>query len=335
MKITFDKLKTKVLRVSAIAIAGVLFSAVLPVRGVLAEPVRVGVYRGIHSALVYVADSQGFFKSRGVDVVMEEHEAGILAVNDLIAGRVDVATASDFVFALRSFKHPDLRIPATICVGSDHGLVVRKDRGITRPQDLKGKRVAVTRGSSTEFFLYNYLIFNRIPAGSVHVVDQTPSEMVKAMADGAIDAALWLPPYTTMMEKQLGAKGAHWPAQSGQDYYFALFTKEAFLKKQPKEMEQFIAALSDAEAFIAKYPDRAQSVLQSSLKVDRETFLATWSRLLFRLQLTQDLIVLMEREAKWAIRNKLVESKTMPNYLQLFYFQALDKVKPEAVRIIH
>ncbi len=43
----------------------------------------------------------------------------------------------------------------------------------------------------------------------------------------------------------------------------------------------------------------------------------------------------MEREAKWAIRNKLVERREMPNYLDFFYFKALDKVKPEAVSIVH
>ncbi len=46
---------------------------------------------------------------------MKEYEAGVLAVNDLIADKVDVATAADFAFVLQSFKHPDVRMPATIC----------------------------------------------------------------------------------------------------------------------------------------------------------------------------------------------------------------------------
>ena len=43
----------------------------------------------------------------------------------------------------------------------------------------------------------------------------------------------------------------------------------------------------------------------------------------------------MEREAKWAMRNNLVEKGEVPNYLDSFYFDALDKVKPEAVTIVH
>ena len=334
MRIEHVDLKRRILP-AIVVIAGLLLSLVPLVKQVSAEPLRVGVFPNLHCALIYLADSQGFFKKQGIDVVIKEYESGPLAVNDLIADKIDIATAAEFVFVLQSFKHPDLRIPATIGVPSDHDLVVRKDRGIARPQDLKGKRVAVTRGSSGEFFLYNYLIFNRIPAGSVQVVYRAPSEMVKAMADGTIDAALSWPPYTTQMAKQLGAKGARWPAQSGQEYYLVLLAKEGFLKKQPKTMERFLAALSDAEGFIAKYPDRAQTILRHRLKADAESFLEDWSRSRFQLQLTQDLLVLMEREAKWAIRNKLVEKKEMPNYLDFLYFDALDKVKPEAVSIVH
>jgi ABC-type nitrate/sulfonate/bicarbonate transport system substrate-binding protein len=316
-------------------VAGVLLSVILSVREVCAEPLRLGVYRGAESALAYLADSEGFFKKQGIDVVMKEYETGVLAVNDLIADREDVATATQFAFVLQAFKYPDLRVPATISASTEAEFVVRKDRAVTRPQDLKGKQVAVVRGTSSEFFLYTYLIFNSVPAGTVRVVYHTPSEMVKAMADGTLDAALCWPPYTSRMEKQLGANGAVWPAQSGQEMYVALFAKEKYLRTQPKTMRQFLAALSDAEDLVAKYPDRAQAILRNRLKIDDELFLATWSRTRTQLQLTQDLLLLMEREAKWAIRNRLIEKREMPNYLDFMYFDALDKVKPEAVSIVH
>jgi ABC-type nitrate/sulfonate/bicarbonate transport system substrate-binding protein len=336
MNIRFNKLKRRIPITIAAVVTGLLLSLGSPVSHVFAEPLRVGAgYRSVQSTLIYVADSQGFFKTRRVDVALKEYEAGVLAANDLIADKIDIATAGDFAFVLQSFKHPDLRMLATISISSDYDLVVRKDRGIAQPQDLKGKRVAVTRGSGPEFFLYNYLIFNRIPSGSIQVVYHTPSEMVRAMADGTIDAALCWPSYTTEMEKQLGANGLRWPAQSGQDYYFVLLAKEGLLKKRSKAIEQFLTALSDAEAFVSKYPDRAQTIVRNRFKADSESFLSAWSRSRYQLQLSQDMLVLMEREAKWAIRNNLVDKKDMPNYLDFFYFEPLEKVKPDAVSIVH
>lgn len=71
------------------------------------------------------------------------------------------------------------------------------------------------------------------------------------------------------------------------------------------------------------------------MKGDVESFIETWSRARHQLQLTQDLLVLMQQEAKWAMHNKLVAKKEMPNYLDFFSFDALEKVKPEAVSIVH
>jgi len=158
----------------------------------------------------------------------------------------DIAPTAEFVFVLRTFKHPDLKVAATICDSSDHDLVVRTDRGLTQPQDLKGKRVAITRGSSGEFFLHSYLVFNRIPVRNIDLIYRTPSELVQVMADGTADAALSWPPWTTQMAQQLGPKVARWPSQSGQPYYLVLLAKEGFLKRQPKKMEQFLAAIADA-----------------------------------------------------------------------------------------
>lgn len=334
MRIEHVDLKKRILTGIAV-IAGLLLSLVPSVKQASSEPLRVGATPTVNCALIYLADSEGFFKKEGIDVVIKDYETGPLAVNDLVADKVDIATAVEIVLVLQSFTHPDLRIPATIGVVSNHDLVVRKDRGITRPQDLKGKRVAVTRGSSSEFFFYTYLIFNRIPAGSVQVVNLAPSEMVKAMEDGTIDAAVSWPPYPAEMERQLGAKGARWPAQSGQDAYLLLLAKEGFLKKQPKAMERFLAALSDAQRYVAKYPDRAQAIVRHRFKADSGSFSEAWSRSRLELQLTQDLLVLMEREATWAIRNKLVEKREMPNYLDFFSFEALEKARPEAVSIVH
>jgi len=325
---------TKAFRLIAIAVLAGLLILSLAESG-SSEPLRIGISRDIKCALIHVADVQGFFKKQGLDVVIKEYEVGVQAVNDLLAGKVDMATASDLVFVILSFKSPDLRMSGSICVASDQGLVVRKDRGIVKPRDLQGKRVAVIRGGQTEFSLHNFLTLNRLPAGSVRIAYHTPSEMVRAMADGTIDAALCWPPYTTEMMKQVPGQRVWWPAQSGQEYYFALFAREGFLKKERGAVERFLAGLLQAELFVGRNPDQAQAIVREWFGLDTAAFREAWSRSRFHLQLTQDLLVLMEREARWAIRNKLVGNKEVPNYLNFFSFDALDKVKPEGVSIVH
>jgi NitT/TauT family transport system substrate-binding protein len=335
MVIGFMRLKRRVWDISTIILFAVVFLALSSVKDVFAEPLRVGVTSNVHSSLIYLAESQKLFKKEGIDIIIKKYELGPSAIEDLTANRLDIAAAAEFVFVLKMFKYPDIRMLATICTVSNHDIVVRKDHGIAQPGDLEGKRVAIPRGTSAEFFLYNYLIFNRIPAESVQVAYQTPSQMVKAIAEGTIDAALTWAPHPTQMMNVLGSKGERWPAQSGQNSFVALYAMSPFLKKQPKLMEQFLSALSKSEALLAKNPEQAQAIVRHSLKSPSGAFLEAWSRSHIQLQLTQDLIILMEREAKWAIRNGLIQEKEIPNYLDFFYFDGLDKVKPEAVSIVH
>ena len=54
----------------------------------------------------------------------------------------------------------------------------------------------------------------------------------------------------------------------------------------------------------------------------------------FRVRLDQSLLVLMEEEARWAIRSGLVPKQETPNYLSTLEVEPLLAVKPEAVQLV-
>ncbi len=93
------------------------------------ERMRIGLLPDAVSALLYIAKDQGIFKRNGLDVSFENYQAGAFAVNDLLADKVDVATATEFVLALRGFKREDLRALGTISSSNTIEVIARKDRG--------------------------------------------------------------------------------------------------------------------------------------------------------------------------------------------------------------
>jgi len=60
-----------------------------------------------------------------------------------------------------------------------------------------------------------------------------------------------------------------------------------------------------------------------------------WSANDFSVSLDQAMIITMEDEARWAIKIKLTDQTKIPNYLNFIYFNALEKVKKDAVTIFH
>ena len=75
--------------------------------------------------------------------------------------------------------------------------------------------------------------------------------------------------------------------------------------------------------------------MEQSLHLDHDVVSSTWAKTDFHLKLAQDLLILMEDEAKWYIRNKLTPDTNLPNYLDFMYIDGLEKIEPSAVTIIH
>jgi ABC-type nitrate/sulfonate/bicarbonate transport system substrate-binding protein len=299
------------------------------------EKLRLGIFPDPICALIYVAQQQGMFKRHRLDISFENYQAGAFAVRDLMAGKVDVATAADYVLALQGFKREDLRGVGTISLFQSHEMVARKDRGIGKPEDLKGKVIGVPRGAATEFFLSTFLTLNNIHSREVHLIDLKPSAMVTALSEGKIDAASCFPPSTDEMKRNLTQNAIAWPLQGGQDCYFLLITSEALIKTRPNVITSLLKGVLEAEAFLKKHEKEARKIIESTLNLDHEVLMSTWSKTRFHVGLDQSLLTLMEDEARWGIQNKLVDSTKVPNYFNFLYLEGLKKVKPEAVSVVH
>jgi len=59
-----------------------------------------------------------------------------------------------------------------------------------------------------------------------------------------------------------------------------------------------------------------------------------WKILNFSITLDQSFLVTLERQAEWAIKNKLTDKTEVPNFLDFIYLKGLDIVKPKAITII-
>ncbi len=259
---------------------------------------------------------------------------GVKASDGLLKNRVDVAAVSDFVFVTRSFQRHDLRIFGSIFRGETVEIIARKDRGITEPADLKGRRIGLTRNSVLDFFLETFLSLHGITPGSVRLVDLKPSEIPAAISSGRCGRSLSWEPYAGKIRDSLGPNAVTWPGQSGQSYQFVLMAKEEFIKERPLAVERLLKALLEAEKYCAEHGADAQNLIASRLGHDPALLQSLWKRVDFRVRIDQDLLTLMEDEAKWLLKLK-GEGRDMPNYLKYIDWRLLEKITPNAVGLIH
>ncbi len=298
------------------------------------EKITFGVVSIEASSLLYIADALGMFKKYGLEVTVKEYPAGLLAAEDLLKDRLDVVTASEFVVVTKHFLRSDLKVLASIVRADTLEVIGRIDRGITEPVHLKGKRIAVTRDTGADFFLATFLSHQGIPAKEISFVDLPPPAIPEAIVSGAVDAAMAWEPTVWKIKERLGTNAVSWPGQSGQSYYLLLLTQGDFVKNRPRAADRLLRGLVDAEKYVSGHTAEAQEIIARRLAYNPVLLQSLWSRCEFRVRLNQDLLTLMEDEAKWSI-NRRNRGKELPNYLDIIHLESLERIKPEAVGIIH
>jgi len=286
-------------------------------------------------ALIHIADEKGYFLEQGIDVEICGYPTGKAAFTAALNGEVDVATVADTPIVFFSFERNDFAVFATVVDSAQHcKALARLDRNISDPQDLIGKKVATTIGTSAHFFMATFLGLNGIDAADVETVDLKPSEMVEAIASGEVDAIFAWEPNISQAAERLGDNALILPSRVGYMTTFSLAAKNHFIEQNPELLAGMIRALAEAEQFVDGNRDESIDILASRLAAERSEIDQLWDDHKFRVSLSQSLLTTLEDQARWAIRSGLTDKTEVPNYLGFVHLDALEEVRPEAISII-
>jgi ABC-type nitrate/sulfonate/bicarbonate transport system substrate-binding protein len=113
-----------------------------------------------------------------------------------------------------AFRNENSKIICVINKSELENVVARKDHGIEKISDLKGKTVALPKGTISEFYLNRFLSLNGVNPLNVTVVNMTLSQSQAAIVNGSVDALANWQPYTNAVSNSLGGNAVEWSVQS-------------------------------------------------------------------------------------------------------------------------
>lgn len=304
-------------------------------RGAL-DSITIGTtpYAGL--ALLYVALANGYFENEGLKVAVRSFPAGKLALDAVLGGSIDVATVADLPVAVAALRGQPVAVFATLASGeNDYAVVGRIDKGVSRPAALRGKRVAVTFGTSGDFFLDALLLRQKLSRADVRALNRKPEEMADALANGEADAVSTWEPYVSEARRRFGDNAFVLYSGGIYDSMFNLAATRDFVTKRGDTVRKLLRALVRAEEFYVSDRAAAERIVAESLKIGPSEAREYLAKHRFSLSLDQSLVLMMEDESRWAIKSKLVEAKATPNLLNNIYLNGLLEVKPKAVTVVH
>lgn len=287
------------------------------------------------NALLYIAESQNFFASNGLQVTLvEDYDSGAAAAAAMLNGEAEVATSAEFPIVRQVFDKKGITSFGTIARYENTFIVWRADSGIQRMEDLRGKKIGVTLQTISAFYLGRTLDLHGVNIQQVALLDVKAAEAEKALIDRQVEAVVTWEPWVSQINQHLGKEVMTSALQSSQYAYWNLVSASGWVDTHPDTIERLLNSLAQAEDFIAGHQDEAKAIVGKHMNFDEAYLEVIWGRYQFLLSLDQSFITAMEDEARWMIENNLTTETEVPDFLNYIYVDGLEAIRPNAVNII-
>ena len=145
-------------------------------------------------------------------------------------------------------------------------LVVRKDSPIQTVQELKGKKIAVTRGTDPHIFLLRALHEAGMTEKDVQLVVLQHPEGRIALEKGDVDAWAGLDPMMAQTEIQQGSRLLY--RNVNFNSYGVLDVREEFARQYPQYVERVLASYEKARIWAIQNPDDFRKLFAETAKLD-------------------------------------------------------------------
>lgn len=236
-------------------------------------PLKIVVNRNTSNLVPYIAADQKLFDKYGVTVEVTVVNSGAESNELLASGRSDGGTLG-LGTAVIAWANGQALIPvAKYRDGADvYSVIARKGVGISSIKDLKGKTVAVTKGTDPETAFILALRANGLSTSDVRMIDSKWADHAALLERGDIDAANANEPFGTKMLKTIPEKVTL--VERLTPYYGnggVMVLREQVLKDHPKAAQGIVLAFWEAHKIIREQPDLAIASLKKWLQLDDET----------------------------------------------------------------
>src|SRR5882757_8272378 len=244
-------------------------------RPAAAEEIRIGYQKS--STLTAILKTNGQLEKAlaplGITVSWHEFTSGLPLLEAINIGSVDFgADVADTVPIFAQAAGARLAYVAEEAASpSAQAILVPKDSPIKSLADLKGKKIAMTKGAGSHFLLLAVLAKAGLTFKDITAAYLTPADGRAAFVSGNVDAWVAWDPFLTSAQSQSGARiltdGSNGLA-SYKRYYLA---SAAFAEKRSDALNVIFAKLVETGTWVKANPRDAANLLAGLWGIDAAT----------------------------------------------------------------
>lgn len=231
------------------------------------QRLRVGLNPWPGYQTLALAVERGCFAAVGLDLQIVEYSSlrDVRRAFDL--GQIDVMPAT--LVEVLEVHNEGVRAPEVIFVpdascGAD---VVLANAACTGLDALRGRKVAYEPDSLGVYMLGRLVERAGLRLEDIVAVGMDQTEMVAAMREGRIDAAITYPPASLQMAEMPGVQRIFSTADIPGEVLDVIAVDRRLLDQDPEFLPRFYAAMGEVYRFIAEHPVEAQAAMARSMHI--------------------------------------------------------------------
>ncbi len=199
------------------------------------------------------------FKADGTTVTWAKSAGSNKALEFLNASALDFGSTAGAAALVGKINGNPIKTVYSFSKPEWTALVTRADTGITKVEDLKGKSVAVTRGTDPHIFLIRALADVGLSEADITPVLLQHADGKTALTRGDVDAWAGLDPL--MAAAELEDKASLFFRNPAANSYGVLNVREAFLAEHPEVTARVLTIYEKAREYALANPAELQNLL--------------------------------------------------------------------------
>lgn len=221
---------------------------------------------------------------QGIEVKWTEFPAGPQLLEGLNVGSIDFGTVGEAPPIFAQAAQADLVYVAHQPPGpKGEAIVVGRDSPVKTVADLKGRKVALNKGSNVHYLLVKALEQAGLKYGDVQTVFLPPADARAAFERGSVDAWVIWDPFLAAAERQLGARVLADGTGLVKNHQFYLASR-GYAQRNPQVVAAIVDELARLDQWAQKSAKEVAQVLAPQIGLDVPTTELAASRFAYGIQ---------------------------------------------------
>ena len=201
--------------------------------------------------------------SLGINVSWYEFPAGPQMLEGLNVGSIDFGTVGETppIFA-QAANAKITYVGYKPSSPKSEAIIVQENSAIKSVADLKGKKIALNKGSNVHYLLVKALEDAGLKYSDIQPVFLAPSDARAAFQSGNVDAWVIWDPFLAAAETTIKAKIIKNGENIVNNYQFYL-AEESYASKNPKVIDAIFQELRNVDKWVIQNPKEAAKILTS------------------------------------------------------------------------